>query len=197
MNQESLLAHVAECLDAAGIPYMVAGSHASSFHGQPRATHDVDLVIDPTQAQLDRFLDLLGERYYVRREAAREALGQRSMFNLIDLTSGWKADLIVRKDRPYSLEEFRRREMRIVHGSPRPIASAEDVILTKLEWDRIMPSERQVQDALHVAVVQGSRLDLGYLRQWAAPLGVTARLEEVLRKAAELGQGEQARTETP
>ena len=45
-------------LEAASIPYMVAGSHASSYHGQPRATQDVDLVIDPSPQQFDEFLAL-------------------------------------------------------------------------------------------------------------------------------------------
>jgi hypothetical protein len=186
MSQEDFLVHVADCLEATGIPYMVAGSYSSSHHGQPRATNDVDLVIDPTPEQFDRFLSLLGDHYYVSPDAAREALKRRSLFNIIDLKEGWKADLIVRKDRPFSVEEFRRRQTGTIHGRAVPLASPEDVILSKLEWDRITPSERQVRDALNVAVVQWPRLDQSYLRQWASALGVADRLEELLQKAREL-----------
>jgi hypothetical protein len=186
MTQHDFLAHVAHCLDNSGIPFMVAGSHGSSVHGQPRATNDVDLVIDPTPEQLDRFLAVAGERYYVSPEAAREALARRSMFNIIDFGEGWKADLIIRKDRPFSVEEFGRRQVRTVYGSSLPVASAEDVILTKLEWDKITPSERQEQDALNVAVVQWPTLDQVYLRRWAPHLGVAEKLEEVLRRAGDL-----------
>jgi hypothetical protein len=49
------------------------------------------------------------DRYYISPESAREALARRSMFNVIDFDEGWKADLIVRKDRPFSIEELRRR----------------------------------------------------------------------------------------
>jgi hypothetical protein len=185
VSQQELLHHLAQSLEDAGIAFMVVGSHSSSVHSHPRTTNDVDLVIDPTPGQLEGFLSLLGERYYVSAESAREALSRRSMFNIIDLDTGWKADLIVRKDRPFSVEEFGRRQAQVVGGRALPVASAEDVILTKLEWDRITPSERQLRDALSVAVVQWPRLDRAYLRRWAADLGVAEKLEEILRSAEE------------
>jgi hypothetical protein len=186
MTQEEFLAHIAQLLSTAGIPFMVVGSQSSSYHGHPRATVDVDFVIDPTAEQLAAFLGLLGESFYVSPEAARSALERRSMFNVLSFDDGWKADLIVRKDRPFSVEEFRRRQMGTLSGTAVPIASAEDVILSKLEWNRLTPSERQVQDALGVAAAQWARLDMAYLRRWAPLLGVEERLEEVLRQAEEL-----------
>lgn len=184
MTQVEFLAHVATLLDNAGIPFMVTGSLGSSIHGQPRATQDVDLVIEPTREQLDHFLDALGSRFYFSRAAAQEALAARTLFNIIHLEEGWKADLIVRKDRPFSVEEFRRRQVTEIHGRKLPVASPEDVILAKLEWDRITPSERQVADAVQVAAIQRDRLDHAYLRQWAPVLGVSQQLESVLQEAA-------------
>jgi hypothetical protein len=183
MTQEEFLLRIAELLETAGIAFMVAGSHASSHHGHPRTTHDVDVVIEATPAQLDRFLSLLGDDYYASPETAHEALARRSTFNVLHLDSGWKVDLIVRKDRPFSIEEFRRRHVETLHGRPLPIASAEDVILTKLEWNKITPSERQLRDALNVAVVKWQSLDQAYLRHWAGALGVSEKLEELLRNA--------------
>jgi hypothetical protein len=191
MTQGEFLAQMAGRLEAAGIPYMLAGSHASSYHGQARSTQDVDFVIDPSPQQLDTFLSLLGDPYYVSPESAREALRRRSLFNVIDFAEGWKADFIVRKDRPFSVEEFRRRQTAQLPGWALPLASAEDVILTKLEWNRISPSERQVRDALNVAVAQWPQLDQGYLRRWAADLGVADILEGLLRQAEELVRGTQ------
>jgi hypothetical protein len=185
MTQEEFLLQIAEYLETAGIPFMVAGSHSSSFHSHPRTTNDVDLVIDPTATQLDQFLTLLGDRYYASPEAAREALSRRGMFNIIDFDTGWKADLIVRKNRPFSVEEFSRRQQRTIYGRSLPITSPEDVILSKLEWDKITPSERQVRDALNVAAVQWPTLDQAYLRKWAADLGLTEKLEQLLRSAEE------------
>jgi hypothetical protein len=191
MTQEEFLAELAGRLEAAGIPYMVAGSHASSYHGQPRATQDVDLVIDPSPEQLDEFLTRLGDPFYVSPEAAHEALRRRSPFNIILVTDGWKADLIIRKERPFSLEEFRRRQVGQMHGRALPLASAEDVILSKLEWSRISQSERQLSDALNVAVALWPALDRDYLRKWASELGVANTLDELLRQGERLIHGPQ------
>lgn len=186
MTQQEFLSQIARCLETAGIPYMVTGSYCSSHYGQPRNTNDVDLVIDPTPQQLSVFLDSLGDRYYVSRESAQEALSRRSMFNVIDFEDGWKADLILRKNRPFSVEEFHRRLPRTLLGQALPMASAEDVILAKLEWNALTPSEQQLHDALQVAVVQWPTLDQTYLRTWASALGVAETLEELLRKVQEL-----------
>lgn len=105
------------------------------------------------------------------------------MFNIIDFDTGWKADLIIRKERPFSVGEFSRRQWGTILGRSVAIASAEDVILSKLEWDKITPSERQFLDALNVAKVQWAALDQNYLRKWAADLEVSEKLEELLRQA--------------
>jgi hypothetical protein len=66
------LGALARALDDAGVPYMLAGSFASSAHGAPRATQDVDLVIDPTFESLDRLLALLpSDRLYVDADVER------------------------------------------------------------------------------------------------------------------------------
>jgi hypothetical protein len=185
MTAAEFLALIAGRLQSAGIPFMIAGSHASSLHGHPRATNDVDLVIDTSRDQLDRFLTALGDDLYVSPDAARDALRARSQFNVIDFANGWKVDLIVRKDRPFSLSEFARRSSAHLAGADYPVASAEDVILSKLEWDLISPSERQLRDVLGILEVQRDRLDLSYLRHWAAELKVSDALEELLSKSAD------------
>ncbi len=104
------LARLATKLGDAGVPNMVVGSFASSFHGVPRSSQDVDLVIDPQPASLRRFLaDLPPAEYYVDADAALDALLRRSQFNVIDMATAWKAALIVRRERPFSVEEMRRR----------------------------------------------------------------------------------------
>ena len=91
-------------------------------------------------------------------------------------------DLIVRKDRPYSREELRRRRLIDFAGRPCWFASPEDTILTKLEWSKIGESERQFRDAVGVARVQGNNLDLEYLRCWADSIGIRHLLDELLRQ---------------
>jgi hypothetical protein len=183
MTQEDFVVRLTQRLEAAGIPFMIVGSLGSSLYGQPRSTQDADVVIEPTPEQLERFVQLLGDEYYVSLDAARDAMRRHSMVNIIDFASGYKADLIFPKDRPFDREQFERRRVEAWFGHSLPFATPEDVVLAKLEWDRITHSERQLQDALHVLRVQGPRLDRDYLRRWAAELGVSQRLEELLRLA--------------
>ena len=94
MSAGDFLARLVALLEAAGIPYMVAGSFASTFHGVARATQDLDIVVDPSGPSLDAFLASLdADVYYADPDTARDAFRRRSQFNVIDMTTGWKADL--------------------------------------------------------------------------------------------------------
>jgi len=103
------LARLTTKLTGAGVPHMVVGSFASSFHGVPRSSQDLDLVIDPDPTSLRRFLaDLPADAYYADSDAAVDAMQTRGQFNVIDMATAWKADLIVRKARPFSVEEMKK-----------------------------------------------------------------------------------------
>lgn len=183
MSQREFLVRLVERFEAARIPFMIVGSLGSTYHGEPRATNDINIVIDPSLEQLDSFLASLGNDYYVSGQSMREAWSARSMFNVIDFDTGWKADLIIRKDRAYSVEEFRRRAAARLLDIDLFVVSPEDAILSKLEWGKMGQSERQARDALGVAIVQLEKLDLDYLRTWARELGVREQLDSVLRQA--------------
>lgn len=176
----SLITH----LDAIGIPYMLSGSYASSFHGEPRATNDIDLVIAPTREQLRRLVETLNRTYYVSPEAAEEALRFRASFNVIDAEAGWKADFLMRKDRPFSEMEFERRRFCTLDGILVAIVAPEDAILSKLEWSKTGESERQFRDALGIMKLQGQSLDYTYLDRWANELGVNDLLERLIRDSS-------------
>ena len=179
MSQQELLSRLVELFAGAGIPFMVTGSMASAHFGEPRSTMDIDIVIDPTAEQLDEFLRSLGDNYYVSAETAREALRKRTMFNVVGYTIGWKADLIVRKDRPFSIAEFARKQEAQLQGVPVFITTAEDVILSKLEWAKLGESQRQLRDVAGV-IEMAEKLDEAYLRQWATELGVEEMLDDLM-----------------
>jgi hypothetical protein len=180
MTLEDLVARLVTDLEAAGIPYMIVGSLASSYHGEPRMTRDVDAVIEPSPEALGLLVGRLGDDgLYVDADAARQALAERSQFNVIDSATGWKLDLIIRKDRPFSREEFARRQPAELSTGPLHVATAEDTILAKLEWAASGQSERQLADAAGVVAVSGDRLDLEYLDRWAAELGVQQLWQEL------------------
>lgn len=181
MSESSPLARILDRLRHAGIPHMLVGSLASTYHGRPRTTQDIDLVIDPTPETLERFVaSLPASEFYVSLDAAREALAQRSLFNVIDITSGWKVDLIVRKDRPFSMTEFRRRQQTTLLDTSVDVATAEDTIVAKLEWARLGSSERQLQDVAGIVAVQGEALDREYVERWAITLGLLDLWRRVL-----------------
>jgi hypothetical protein len=159
---------------------MITGSMASCFQGEPRATLDLDIVIDPTPPALDRLVgDLRSAGFYVDRDAADEALGERTQFNAIG-PDATKVDFIVRRDRPFSITEFDRRERVELLGSAGFIATVEDVILAKLEWASETDSERQLRDVAGMLAVSGDAVDAAYLTTWAEKLGVARLLERVV-----------------
>ncbi len=116
-EQGALSVQIARSLESAGIPFMIVGSIASITYSQPRFTNDVDIVIDPNSAQLSAWISQLGDSFYASQEMAQEALRHRSMFNIIDLSTGMKVDLIIRKQRPFDIEQLQRRVPRNVEGS--------------------------------------------------------------------------------
>ncbi|MBI4161016.1 MAG: hypothetical protein HY509_01050 [Acidobacteria bacterium] len=179
--EEEALLTVVRQLDSLGVPYMVTGSLASSHHGRPRATHDADLVIEPTPESLDGLVRGLAEAgFYVDAAGAREALRLERQFNVVEMRSACKIDLIIRKDRPFSQEEFRRRrETELMEGVRVVLATPEDTILSKLEWARKSgESEKQLYDVAGIIGVT-TDLDREYIARWAKDLGVLDLWETV------------------
>lgn len=177
MSLAALLAATIAQLERAGVPYMITGSVASSYHGEPRATRDLDIVIDPDPAGITRLVgELEAAGLYVHSDAALAALDSRTQFNAIDGTTGWKVDFLLRKDRPFSREEFARRARANLLGTPAWIASPEDTIVAKLEWAGVGGSDRQLQDVAAMLEIGGEALDLAYVERWVAALGLDAAL---------------------
>ena len=173
MSLEGLVRLLGAALQEAGIPFMLTGSVAAGYRGASRATMDVDAVIDPSPAQLQAFVQrVLDAGLYVSDDAARDALATRGMFNVIDPDSGWKADLIVRKDRPFSEEEFARRESVDFLGITLSVATLEDVVLSKLEWATLGASSRQLEDVRALLRINYGAVDLSYVERWVDMLGV-------------------------
>jgi hypothetical protein len=115
---------------------------------------------------------LLPDQFYVDADAAREAMQHRSMFNAID-RSAWKIDFILRKARPFSIEEFSRRASVKILGVPVSIASPEDTIVAKLEWSKLSgSSERQRRDVAGILATMKGELDRDYIERWVHALDV-------------------------
>lgn len=177
--QRELLGRITRLLDEIGVPHMVVGSLASSFHGEPRQTRDIDIVIDPEPDALRRFVERLPpDEFYADASAAAEALERRTSFNVIEVETGWKVDLIIRRDRPFSREELGRRIHVRLLDTDADIATAEDTIIAKLEWATHCASERQLRDVAAILETQADALDHEYLRRWIRALDVEDAWEQ-------------------
>jgi predicted nucleotidyltransferase len=186
----AFLQTVIGALDEAGVSYMLTGSLAAAFYAVPRATQDVDVVIETEQAGLDRLVArLLEAGWYVDRNAADEAWKGHGQFNAIDPESGWKADFIVRRERPFSREEFKRRRRISLLGVELSVASLEDVVITKLEWSRLGDSALQRRDVLQLLERTWPRLDKAYLQKWISELALESEWNEIRARIAEGEQG--------
>jgi hypothetical protein len=182
MSLPQVLQKITTALDQAGVAYMLTGSFASAFYGSPRSTQDIDLVIAAIPTQLRAFVAGLprGE-YYADLDAALDAHKRESMFNLIDLESGWKIDMILRKSRAFSREEFQRRQRVSVQGTSLFVATAEDLVIAKLEWAKLGVSQRQIEDAAGILKIRQDLLDHAYLEKWISDLGLTKEWNDARR----------------
>jgi hypothetical protein len=174
MSQQELLRQVIQILTAAGIDYMVTGSVASSMQGEPRSTHDIDLVVALPENAADALRKaFLPPDFYLSEEAIREALEKRSMFNLLSLTDGEKVDFWILTDEPFDQSRFTRKQTEEMLGLRLNVSTPEDTILAKLRWAKLSGgSEKQFTDALRVYEVQRPVLDVDYLNRWVSQLGL-------------------------
>lgn len=186
MSQQELLIGVAAALDVRGIAYMLTGSIASSLFGEPRMSHDIDVIvqISPGEA-LALSSSFPPPRYYLDDEQSiEETIRRASMFNLIDTHTGDKVDFWILTASPFDQSRFQRRRRVSVFGSTVWVPSPEDIILAKLRWaDLSGGSEKQFQDAIGVFDVQHEGLDMRYCEEWAGRLGVTPLWERLLAEA--------------
>ncbi len=183
MSLTAFLKRVVEILEESGVRYMLTGSLASAYYAVPRATQDLDVVIEAEEVGLEKIVAGLAEAgWYVDRDAALEAYRTRGQFNAIDPTSGWKADLIVRRDRAYSRVEFERRQHVSLLDVEVAIASLEDVLIAKLEWGKLGDSALQRRDVVQLLERAWDQIDQAYVATWVSELGLESEWDAALDK---------------
>lgn len=187
MNQSDLLKRLVAILDGLGIPYMIGGSQASIYYGEPRHTIDIDVVADVRQEHIDGLLESFPfPEFYLDREAIREAITRRGQFNIVHPTSGLKIDVILPKPTPYDLVQFQRRHrLPLVPGQDACFARPEDVILYKMIYYREGGSDKHLRDIASMLRVSGEDIDRSYVARWAGELGLLDIWKAILKRVGE------------
>src|SRR5205807_880702 len=109
---------VIAALEELGVRYHVGGSVASSLHGLPRSTNDVDVVAELVPGQLGQFISWVENAYYVDLQAAREAVHKRTSFNLIHEETAVKIDIFVSEGGPFDQQEMDRAQIKVSDAVP-------------------------------------------------------------------------------
>ena len=177
--------YVTDILENLNIPYVIGGSMAGAVHGVMRATMDVDLVADLGIEHAAPLVEALGNAFYADIDTISQAIRQQTSFNILHLDTMFKVDIFVTKSRLFDRSQLGRRQLQQLSLEPERyayVASAEDVILAKLEWYRMggEVSDRQWQDVLGVFKAQSDQLDMSYLHRMADQLGIDDLLEKIL-----------------
>ena len=180
MNERDLLVDCLRRLNRTGVTYFLTGSMASNYWGIPRTTHDLDFVVQLPMAAVPRIVEEFSGDFFIEEAAVRAVHQPPHQFNAIDTRSALKVDFWLSGTEPFDRAMLRRRVPATLFGEPAWISTAEDVILHKLVWNRILPSDHQLGDAAGIVAVQGDALDGNYMMRWVQELNVAAELERLL-----------------
>jgi len=185
MSQQELLIKVVRTLEDARIQYMITGSLVSSLQGEPRSTHDIDIVIAVQKPAIKKLVEAFQPPdYYLDEESIVNAMETQGMFNLLDVREGDKVDFWLLTGEPFDQSRFSRRYEENFMEVKLMVSSPEDTILMKLKWSKLSGgSEKQFTDALRVYEVQFGKLDMVYLKYWASELGIERLLKRLTNEA--------------
>lgn len=192
MEPTDLLLEVAGVCDVMRLPYFVTGSMASTYYGEYRTTHDVDIVVELPSWKAKEFCGHFPEpAYYVDPDAALRAVQEGGMFNIIHVPSSLKVDVITfgaKAGNEGCLVRARKVEVR--PGRVAMFIAPEDSILSKLEFYKMGGSDKHLRDIASILRISGEILDRSYLDHWAMRLGVSTEWKVILDRVAEVERAE-------
>ena len=185
MSQQELLIKVVSTLNELTIPYMVTGSIVSSLQGEPRSTHDIDVIVMMKSTDAGKIVKAFSPPdYYLDEADVRQAIDDLSMFNLLDVHEGDKVDFWLLTKNAFDVSRFQRRIPEDLFGHEVFVSTPEDTILAKLWWARLSGgSEKHLGDALSTYEVQYPTLDLDYVREWVQRLEVEDLYRQIRNSA--------------
>jgi len=182
LTQLEVLLFTTDVLNKLGLNCMLSGAYAASFYGRPRTTHDIDLNIDINYSDVPKIYEAFKDSFYVSREMIEDAIKHQQMFNMIHNETQAKVDFWIVKNTEFDQERFRRRIKANIHGQPVFIPTAEDTILSKLDWFKQSDIQKHYEDVLGIFEVQAGKLDIDYIKKWAKHFSFLDVVEDILKK---------------
>jgi hypothetical protein len=187
MDASDLLTLLSSKLDELGIKYLVTGSMATIAYGEARFTNDIDVVISLHLEEVPRICEAFpAPDFYVSSDAVKDAVQKRRQFNVIHPASGLKIDFIIAKDDDFERSRQQRGvRLPIGSGADATFASAEDVIIRKMQYFKEGGSDKHLRDIAGVLKIQGDRINRPYIAEWADRLAVRDVWDMILKQAGE------------
>ena len=165
-----LLQTITLSLESQNIPYMLSGSLALTLYAIPRATRDIDLIVELKDMHVADFVEAISANFYFHEPTIREEIKRHGMFNIIHLESGYKVDFIIRSNEPFEILKFKRRKQFNYSGFKIWVITLEDLIISKLIWIQQLESELQKRDI--ASLLENSDTDLIYVKRWCKELNL-------------------------
>jgi len=183
IDQAQLLQVISSLFAKYQIPYMLTGAWSVIYYGRPRASHDIDFVVELEKKDVPRVLQALqslSPDFSYDKEAVQEAIEKKHMFQIFHLPTVLKFDIwLLQENDSFDISRFDRRKAMKLLGQSMVLTSAEDTILQKLRWYKDARIEKHIVDAAFVYQIQEKKLDKKYLQQWSKKLSLTKFLKQL------------------
>jgi len=163
------LKKITDILNEEEINYMIVGGFAVSFHNRARTTNDIDLVLQIYPQHVKLILKHFPE-WQGFEESFIESAKRGMLFNITDFETGIRYDFMSYQDSDYNWRAFERRKEVEFFGIKCYISTKEDLIISKLKWYNITPSEKQMEDLKFLLL--DKELNKDYLKIWCTKLKI-------------------------
>lgn len=188
MNQAQALKYAIKLLNKAKFPYMITGAYAVSYYGEPRATHDLDIVMEISRTDVDKICRIFGAGgYEFDRNMIENAATYHSHFTVIHSDSNLRIDFWMVRNKNEDRARFARRRKIKLFDLPTAMISPEDIILVKLKWFAESKNIKHFNDAAGIIRVQQGKLDFPYIAEWLETLGIKGFWRKACSEAKKAG----------
>ena len=182
LGQRDLVIYLAALLNKKKIKYLLTGSLAVSYYGYPRATHDIDFVVEIQKHDSKKILKVfknIPASFLIDHTQIKDSIENSSQFNIYHPDTGIKIDFWVIGVNKFEQNKFKRKKTILIDKQKVDIVSAEDLILTKLLWCKTIKSERHLRDCTGIIQIQKNKLNKEYLETWTNKLELKDLFNEV------------------